>query len=189
MLIIHGEHQTASRQFFLDQKIMCAKKGQQISSLSGADLDLPTLRTISNTVSLFGTSNAVFIEGFFSRRPSNDKKAIIEYLTSVPESNVFLWDSKDISSQLKSFPSNTIKSFDLPKYIFKFLDHPDLESLHLCLQSLPPEQIFASLITRMIKNSSSPEKIQELLKIDYAQKTSTSPFDLSLALELFITKA
>ena len=202
MIIIHGENQIASRQHFLSQKESAETQGLNIVDFAGESLLLSDLIQATESSSLFGTVNLVFIEGFFSRRPSNDKKRIVEYFISKNQNtNLFLWDAKDISAQIKDFSPNTIKRFDLPKYIFSFLDDLDLSTFRKCLENMPVEQLFASLITRLhkvlvgegrFKKPFSTSQLaimnSQLLKIDYAQKTGAAPYDLTTALELWLLK-
>ena len=102
-----------------------------------------------------------------------------------------IWEPKDVSAQVKDLPST---KFDLPKYIFNFLDNPALESFHKCLEVMPVEQIFASLATRVHKALLGQGRIakninpRELLDLEYKQKTSSPPYDLTSALEIWLTK-
>ena len=109
----------------------------------------------------------------------------MEYLVGAihesPLPNITMWEGKDVSTLLPN------KKFDLPKYIFKFLDNPSVELLHLCLKSLPVEMLFASLVTRAHKQVKTVW-IKELLQIDYKIKTGALPYDLVTALELWCTK-
>ncbi len=200
MKIIHGENQVASRNVFLEYKKATFVKNSTVIELDGSNLNLPDLSTAIETSSLFADTNSVFIENFFSRRPSTDKKKLIDYLAEHQTADVYLWDSKDVSTQLTSFNSQYVSRFDLPKHIFSFLDNLDLDSYHECLKSLPAEQLFASLVTRLHKvllgtgrfkktftHAQLIDFNRQLLAIDYKQKTSRSPYDLATALELFLT--
>lgn len=180
MLIIHGEDQIASRQVFLAKK-----QNQTVRELNGEDSILSDVINSTQGESLFGGEALVFIENLFSSRPSARKTEIVNFFQENQDLDVFIWESKDVSSQLKSFPANIVQKFDLPKIIFAFMDHPTIELLHKCLASMPVEQIFASLVTRLYKQ----EKTQDLLKlleIDYKSKTSQLPYDLTTGLELFL---
>ncbi len=188
MLILHGDHQTASRNQLLASKREAVQKDQQIIELSGQDLTLDQLSQAVDTVSLFGQTNSVFIEQLFSTRPSNAKKAIIAYLKSHTSGDIVVWEPKDVSAQLKDFPGSLIRQFDLPRHIFKFLDHPSLSTLHLALTTTLPEIVFASLVTRAHKQANT-KWLQELLAIDYKLKTGALPYDLSTALELWVANS
>ncbi len=180
MLILHGDNQIASR-----QALLTAKEGRPILEFMGSNLSLDQLVNAVETNSLFGQANTVVIEGIFSQRVSSNKKSITEYLESHQDSDIIVWESKDISSQVKNFKN--IQKFDLPKYIFSFLDNPTIPGLHQVLQTMPPEQILASLATRAYKRVNT-KWLQELLVIDYKLKTGALPYDLTTALELWVAK-
>ncbi|MBI2008409.1 hypothetical protein HYS82_02005 [Candidatus Amesbacteria bacterium] len=191
MIILHGDNQIASREQFLAAKQSATKQGLNIVEFSGDRINLPDLTQAVESKSLFGSANAIFIESLFSSRPSNTKKQLIDYLTTKQNENIVIWEPKDVSTQLKNIPST---KFDLPKYIFTFLDNPTLNSFHKCLEVLPVEQIFASLATRVHKNLLGVGRIskkinpKDLLDIEYKQKTSSPPYDLTTALEIFFSK-
>jgi DNA polymerase III delta subunit len=215
MLIIHGENQISSRQFFLDIKTKTPSTKQKVD-LRGEDLELPGLTTAAGSSSLFGLSNIVFIDNLFSRRPSNTKTQLIDYLKAHPDSDIYIWEAKDVTTQLKSFPPLSIKRFDLPKYIFQYLDNFDLESLHKSLESVSEEQILSMLAKQVHKlivaKSGSGDyppwqknkllsqskqysdaklvtMLNALLDIDYKNKNSQLPYNLSVALELWTLTA
>ena len=180
MLIIHGDNQIASRDCLIS-----SKTGKQVLEFFGNNLNQDQINQALNTQSLFGQIYTVVIEGIFSQRPSANKKAIIEYLESHQDADIIIWESKDVSSQVKNFQN--IQKFDLPKYIFSFLDRPSVPGLHQVLQTTPAEQILASLATRAYKRANT-KVLQELLAIDYKLKTGALPYDLAAALELWIAK-
>jgi hypothetical protein len=186
MMIYHGDDQIKSRTFWLLAKTDCTKKQLLIVDLDGQNLTLPHLTSFVESSTLFGQTNAVFISNILTRRPSNEKKTITDYLAKHAADQIYIWESKEVTTTLPN------QNFSLPKYIFTFLDNLDLNSYHKCLQAMPAEQIFASLVTRLHKNllaTGIPHpKYLDLLKIDFAQKTSSSPFDLSSALELWLLK-
>ena len=199
MTILHGDNQIASREAYLTAKQQAQKQGLNIVDLSGDTLTLPDLTQAVESKSLFGSANAVFIENLFSRRPSNDKKQIVDYLLKLvsplrlrgDQGVICIWEPKDVSTQIKETPS---QRFDLPKHIFAFLDNPNLSTLHLALSTVPVEQLFASLATRVHKvllgQGRTSKKIDpiDLLEIDYKQKTSSAPYDLTAALEIWLSK-
>ena len=201
MQIIHGDNSLSSREHLLAAKQTTAKTGDNIVELSGDQIDLTTLVQAVESKSLFGPNNTVFIESLFSQRPSSAKKQIIDYLLKNTDEKIVTWDPKDITGQLKSFPEKIIKRFDLPKHIFAFLDSPALETLHRALQVSPVEQVFASLATRLHKvllgqgrftakfTITDLKKMNtDLLQLEFQQKTSSAPYDLQAALEIWLTK-
>ena len=113
------------------------------------------------------------------------QKEIVEYLINNQDKDIIVWEPKDLSAKVKNFKN--VQKFDLPKYIFSFLDNPTVPGLHLVLQTMPAEQIMASLATRAHKRANT-KWLQELLTIDYKLKTGTLPYDLTVALELWCAK-
>lgn len=213
MIILHGDNQVASRQQMTIAKQEAVRQGKQLVEL-GSELTLEQVVSAIETNSLFGSSNLVVIENLFSGRPSNDRKAVIEYLLA-KSGDVVVWEGKDVSAKIKEFDPQLVRRFDLPKYVFKFLDDLSLSSLQLSLQSAAAEQILALLAGHIHKlilvkegMSSLPDwqtsklKSQvsrfsldkltdlsrKLLQIDYAQKTSALPYDLATALEIFVVR-
>ena len=176
MQIIHGENQISSRECFLEQR---TQKAGDI--LDGDNLTLADLKSRLDAVSLFGESQNVYIENLYSRRPSNEKKAIIEYIESKNPENLVIWERKSVVTT-----ANT-KKFDLPKYLFAFWNKPDIKSFHLALQVAVVEQIFAGLITKA-HNTKNKEWLNDFLEIDYKNKTSALPYDLKTALEIWLIK-
>ena len=208
MLIIHGDNTIVSRDFFLTQK----KSFPNILELSGEDLTFARITQALATPNLFGELPTLFIENFFSRRPSNEKKKIIEFLKN---QNIIFYDSKDISTQTKTFDPQNIKNFPYPKYIYSFLESFSLDQLQLVLKSEAPEMILGSMARHIhnlilvkenqsnlpswqagkLKSQAQNFTLEQLVKfnkdllaIDYRQKTSTSPLNLKSALELWCLK-
>jgi|GEM_PF-3501703 len=214
MNIFHGDNRLASRQAFIEIKSQCRKEGFQVNDLNGSTLIYSDLIKATESISLLGTINAVFIEDFFSRKTSNEKKLITEYLTNHLENPIYILETKDQSLQLKSFSEKVVKKFSLPKHLYSFLDTFSLDGLELALLSSAPEQILVLLSTHvhnliMVKeNCSDLPSWQKskliaqaggyslkhlisfnklLLEIDFKQKNSLLPYPLSTALELWTT--
>jgi len=216
MIILHGDNQIASRQAFLALKQQAISAGKQVQEYSGDSLSLPQLVTAVESVSLFGTVNAVFVDGLFSRRPSNEKKTLIAYLSDHPKADISVWEHKDVAAQVKTFAPASVRKFDLPKYLFVFLEHFTLPGLKQALTGSSPEQVFSLIVRQvrsliMVKDNAgnlpawqagklksqaagySTEKLislyRKLLAIDRAQKTSASPYGMETALELWVVEA
>ncbi len=215
MIIIHGDDEISSRALFLSLKDQSAKSGKQLVILSGSSLNLADIVIASESQSLFGSANSVFIEGFFTRAPGNDKKVVTEYLLARPSADMVLWESQDVSAAVKIFPPAVIKKFVLPKYLFQFVDNLSLAGFNQALAGAAPEQILALLARRLhdlilikenkgtfppwqaakLKSQASRFSLSQLssltsqlLSIDYAQKTSSSPYGLTAALQFWLAK-
>jgi hypothetical protein len=213
MFIIHGDNQLASRALFLEKKRQQLASGFQVIELNGQGLTLAELQTKSLSTSLFGNENSIFIEELFSGRVSREKKLITEFLQAGNTADFNIWEPKDVSAQLKQFSPDEVRKFDLPKYVFQFLDRPGLDLLQKAMANTAPEQIFSLLVGHyrkliQVKNHAgnfpdwqqqklsaqaagmSPEKLltlyKSLLDIDYRQKTSAGVFDLTFSLELWV---
>ncbi len=176
MLIIHGENQIGSREYFLELRTQ--KPGD---ILDGDQLVLNDLQSKLSASSLFGESQTIYVENLFTRRPSNDKKAIIEFLESANPTNLVIWEHKAITTKAEN------KNFEMPKYLFAFWNKPTLKNFHLALQVAAVEQIFAGLITGAHKRQDK-KTLKEFLDIDYKNKTSVLPYDLKAALEFWLIK-
>lgn len=202
MLIIHGDNQVDSRTFLLGVK-------KDWNSLDGDGLTLAELQQQLGSENLFGEVKGLVVEGFFSRRPSNEKKKIVEQLEKNTSWQIIFWDGKDLGMQTKNFPVTIIKKFDLPKTVFKYLDTFSILDLQQTLENTPAELVFSLLASHVRKlimardgTGSLPSwqvgklKIQaakynlerlhsRLLEIDYKNKTSASSMNLGSALELW----
>lgn len=214
MQIFHGDNQIASRAEFLRIRSDLSSRGIQIIEIYGDTLTLSQLMLSLQNVSMFGDSNAVFIDGFFSRRPGSEKAAISKYLQAHPDLSVYFFDDSDVSVQLKGFPPASVKKFELPKYLFTFLDQLTLTSLHQAFTGAAPEQVFSLLVRQMhnlILVSSGSTALpswqagklrsllpkftrvdiftayKKLLEIDFRQKNSASVFDMAASLEIWVT--
>lgn len=208
MIILHGDNQIASRSELTEQK-----RKALVIDLVGDTLDLATLVHSCSAVDLFGQSSLVIIEGLFSRRSSITKKQLVDYLSHHPDLNVVIWESKDVSVQLKNFPPRSVKKFALPQHIFSFLDTLALPNLQLALNSVPSELVLSLLSSHLhklllVKSSvgTFPQwqqsklaatakrftwnqlvKFQSsVLEIDYLQKTGNLPSSLAQSLEVLI---
>jgi len=184
MIIVHGENQAASRAYFLQLKEAAGKSGNNLVELP-VDVDIGTLTSAVESRSLFGETNIVIMENVFSRRPSQAKKDLTAYLARHADANIYIWEDKDVSVFLKNFDTKLSKRFDLPKHIFTFMNTPTVDLLHKCLETMPVEQIFASLVTRTYKRHLT-DNLLKLLELDYKSKISQLPYDLTTGLELYI---
>ena len=215
MLILHGEDQVASREFFNSLKTQAGQSGKNILEYSGLGLKVTDLVTALNTSSLTGAATSIYITELFTRRTGADQQSIIRYLRDHPGCDVTVWEPKNISNQFKEFPASIVRKFDLPKFIFKFLENLSWPSLRLALNTSDPELIFYLLVAHVNKLIMAKDaagdfpswqaaklKIQsskytfdelitmndELLSIDFHLKTSQLPYDLNTALELWLMK-
>lgn len=180
MIIIHGEDQIASRKFFLDYK--AANPGD---ILEAEGMTASEFRSRMESVSLFGDMPYIYLEGLFSRRPSNDKKEIIAFLAENNPERIIIWEAKDVSVQLKDFNPGIVKNFPMPRYASVFWSNPTLENLHKALAVVDIEPLFYGLMT-VAHRTKNKDWIKDFLEIEYKQKTSAVPYDLVAALEFWL---
>jgi hypothetical protein len=151
MLIIHGDNQPASREQLLVLKSNETAGGKYIVELEASSLNLNSLISALNSSSLLGNTASVFIQNLFTGRPGKNKKEIVEYLQKNPKSDIFIWEGRDITRQLKDFPQSVIRKYSLGSDLFRFLDNLNVNSLQAALSNTPAEQIFILLADRIRK--------------------------------------
>jgi DNA polymerase III delta subunit len=157
LTILHGDNIVASR-LVLNQHLNRAKQAKikDIIRLDGKEIKLEDLIQALESSSFFGTNKLVIVENLFSRPRSQEKSAILNYLsTSISsiETNLVIWEKKEIKpSSFKKFPKAKIQLFKTPAIIFKFLDSLKpkntkvmLSLLSQCLQSDSAEIVFYML--------------------------------------------
>jgi DNA polymerase III delta subunit len=215
MKVLHGEDQISSRRQLIALKTESRKKGNQLVELDGQNLTLTDLLNAVGTGSLFGGEVQVYIDQFFSRRPGKEKDQIVEYLKSQKDLGLVIWEGKDVSDQLKTFTPAISVRFDLPKYVFQFLDSLTLPLFQKALDSAAPEQIMALIVRQMhnlllvkegaaslpswqlsklqplaqkFSSAKLKQSYRDLLDIDYRAKTSGSVMDLAANLQLWIVR-
>ncbi len=218
MLIYHGDNQSASRAALLSRKSADVTHDLHPVNFVGSQLLMSDLVNVGQTSTLFGQQNLIIIEDFFTgKKPGKEKEQIIKYLLADTSRNILIWESKNASLQLKSFPASTITKFDLPKHLFNYLETFSPGDLHQTLKDSEPQVVFFLLVKHLqnllaastgdISNlpawKAAKLKSQaggfttaqllllhkQLVHIDYRQKNSLSPYDLSSALELWSVKA
>ena len=152
--LIHGDHQSKSREF-LNQKVQGFKKeNREIIRLS-ENLTLELIKQALESHSLFGKEKAVIIENLFSKKSNKDKK-IIDYL--LKEKNIkptlVIWETKQIDGRRFKKTSSSWQKilFKTPRVIFKFLES---------LKTRSPAQVLGLLKESLAKNE--PEFIFYML--------------------------
>lgn len=120
MDILHGDYQTASRNFltFLKKSF----KGE-IINFDGLQVNLNQLQQTLDSRSLFNQPRLTVIENLFKRPKSQDKETILDYLAKLKPKNLIIWEAKIITpTSLKKFSFAKIRVFKLPAIIWQFLD-------------------------------------------------------------------
>jgi hypothetical protein len=192
MLVIHGEDSLSSRKFFLTERAKAKAAGLEILDINGSEVTYADLDNKLASMSLFADV-FVCIENLFTRRASKEKDKLIELLATAKK-NVLIWEDRDVTQKILKLKDSKTQRFDLPKYLFAFLDKLDLVSLHNALKTMPAEVLLASVATRLRKrimagDESLVSRYQALLEIDYKSKTANMPYTLDIALELWVLRS
>lgn len=212
MKLVHGEDQQKSRNHFLTQKDISKSRGLNLINIDGISITYPEFVTIVTSNSLFPEANIYFVENVFSRRPSKDREKIINHIFDNPGLDIWIWEPKDVSDQTKKIPPGSIIRFDIPKYVYSYLDKPTLTLLDKALNYTAPEQIMSLLVRHihnliLCKSGSSDlpawqadklkplagrltmaqilDLYRQLLQIDSRQKKSDSAFNLAASLSIW----
>jgi hypothetical protein len=154
MVIFHGENTVLSRQR-LNQLI--EKFKGEVVKLEGEKLTFTEFQQAVESKSIFGPDKLVVIFGLFTRKPSREKQALLDYCQKENPQNLIVWEEKKIDQKiLEKFRGAKIEFFDLPKIIYKFLDSlsptnkkASLLLFHQCLKKEVPEKIFYYLCRRV----------------------------------------
>lgn len=206
MEIIYGEDYLSSRNYLKD-----LIKTQINAKIEAKEIEPGELKQLLGNSDLFGTQPTIVIYGLFALSASKKKDLLIKILADSPQSNLILYEDKDINAlTLKKFPKATLKKFEVPSIIFKFLDelkpnHPvDLppvdpnflfqmliRQIRLLLSVSPNSKLPPWLSKKLInqKNAFGEKRLlelhRELYQIDKRQKTSSGSQDLGEELKNF----
>jgi DNA polymerase III delta subunit len=216
ILIIHGDHQSASREHLYQQIQRAKSKNYEIIKLKGKTLALNQLITSAESGSMFKSDKLLVIENFFSRPKSKEKQNIIDYLKKTKNlPHLIFWEPKSLPPTSLRIPGVQNKLFKLPVTIFKFLDnfhrHAEIPS------NEPVELIFHLLhrrLAELIILKDDPSKLKkapwqlnrlksqanhfsldqliklhaQLLEIDYLIKSGQSPHSLATHLDILLAR-
>lgn len=215
MQIFHGDDVKRSRIAFIDAKEKVVKAGGELTEFPGDSVTVLDIKSALQAVSLLGQTPTLCIEGVFSRRVSNERKLIIEYLSQNPTAQIIIWEPKDVTTLLKPFPPESVKSFPLPQKVFAFIDSLNPKLVEEVLVDTEPELLLGLLAKRihdliLLKDNklnlpswqlsklqaqaklfSTVSLIQlnnQLLEIDYKNKSGLLSSDLGTALEVLLVK-
>lgn len=154
--VFHGEDVVASRNALVAAVAALKQKlpGVEVINING---DRATLTEISNridTPNLFAVPSALVMEKILSRRPSNEKTAILKYLNSLSQP-IVIWESAQASAAsiaVLDKKTTKIQQFKLAKSIFKLLDNlrpgNSLQIIKLLTDTLATES--AELVSFML---------------------------------------
>lgn len=128
---------------------------------------------VSATSSLFGNQRLFVIK---------DYRILPKNLNKLEGTLVIYHEGNLPVTILNKYKDAKVEKFDLPKIIWKFLDHPTVKLLHDLIKKEPIELVFHLFAKRFRKT----KYVSELAQMDYESKTGK--VDLFLSLDLFIAK-
>lgn len=115
MLIIHGDNTI--------QSYRRLSQFENSTSLEANQITLSRLRQELAPTDLFGNSSLLIIHNLLSGTKSKAKDSIVEFLTKNQDSNVLLYEVKNLPATiLKKFSKATIEIYKIENNLFKFLD-------------------------------------------------------------------
>src|SRR5258708_2267887 len=177
--IIHGDDTAASRKYFIEQRSTFSDS----ISVNGATVTLTEIVQIFEGDGLFSDGKHVFIEEFFSKRKAGKEiQEIIEVISKNTDSDVFFWESKDVTAkQLGSFKGSINKQFKIPKVLFSFLDNLKpgngkiaMQLFHQGVQTEAVELLFFMMIRHfrllLALSDNTTENIEEVKRMAPWQK-------------------
>lgn len=136
MIILHGEHELASRQKLIELTAAAKQAGRQIKWLDGKKLSLADLEIATGSDSLFGTPITLVVEQVFAGPKSKRKDELVNWLknqaqtakttstaASENSTDIILWETKTLTvTQLKPFATANAQQFKLANAVFSWLD-------------------------------------------------------------------
>ncbi|MCR4263581.1 MAG: hypothetical protein NUV98_02575 [Candidatus Roizmanbacteria bacterium] len=148
IVILHGDHQVASRNRLLELKSQAKESEKEIITLDGAILELTDLIQSLESTSLFNEQKLVVSENLLSNlRIGKKRDEIINYLVTAPwvipdtdrgskrmdsrlrgndQVTLILWEKGSVGRQiikLKKQKHVTVEEFKMPTVIFTFVDN------------------------------------------------------------------
>src|SRR3989344_5088567 len=178
--IFHGDDTSSSRKLFIEQK----ENAQNSQSFFGEKLEISSLVQIFDGGGLFSDEKQIFIEDLLSKRkPSKEFDEIINYIASIKDGSVYLWENKALTKkQLNYFPKATVKESKLPQVLFTFLDNllpgnskHAISLFHQAILRSEPELLFYMIVRHfrllLAVTDKSLENIDEVLKMSPWQKS------------------
>ena len=156
--IIHGDHISESRKYFLELK----DKQKNGLSFEGSKITLTDLVQNIEGSGLFDDSKTIFIEDLLTKLKKTEKtaKEILNFIAkNSKESTFVLWESKEITKRdLFIFKDAIARVFKLPKNIFLFLDNlrPNnskhlLSLFHQAIDSGIKEELILFMMQRQMR--------------------------------------
>lgn len=127
---------------------------------------------IPATSSLFGKEQLIVLRDYklYSSKSKFSGTLVIYHAGDIP------------SLFLKKLTDSKVERFDIPKILWRFLDHPSVKLLHEVIKKESIELVFHLFAKRLRRT----KYVSELAQIDYEAKTGKA--DLLLSLDLFIAK-
>lgn len=120
--ILHGEQLVTSRQKLTELLGTFKNQGLEITRLEAKTLDSSSLEEVLGRSNLFGSDQAVVIEGLHSLPTSARKKELLALVATSAITTV-LWEKRALTAtMLKKFPQAQVQEFKPTSHVFKWLD-------------------------------------------------------------------
>lgn len=149
MVIIHGEDKVSSYKRLMELSEGYKSRGVELVTFDPQDLDITTLRQELSS-GLFGLSKCFIIKNLLSSAKSKAKDKIIDFLKSVTDQDLIIYESKSVSAtNLKPFTKVKTEAFEISPIIFKFVD---------CLRPRNIRQILLGW-KKLIEGGNEPEYV------------------------------
>lgn len=172
--ILHGNDTAKSRLYYVEDKL----KSQNPIVIFGKSINYDFLFQTLEGSQLFSNTQSIYIENFFSEiKPNtNEFKKIVEYINGKKETEILLWEEKELSkSQLAAFKNSKPILFNYPQLLFMFLDgifpknNKSIEILRELKQNMETDLIFFLIIRQfrflLALLEQSNEQIDELKRL------------------------
>lgn len=143
--VIHGDDSSSSRNFLNRLNL----NFQRYDATSG---NIDEIRQLLDGNSLFEFSPNILVENLFSKKAKNQDEII--KLINKSMGDIYIYESKEISNNLKFFPKAKSEYFTFPKTLFVFLDSiwpGNSKSLSLFNEALNSNEL-EILVFMIIKN-------------------------------------
>lgn len=147
LVIIHGDDELSSRNYFVSQK------NADSLTFDAENVNTGELEQSLSGSGLFGSTNKILIENLFTRVGTKNLNEIAKILNKKSKADVYIWADKILSAkQLSSFSGSQVKLFKIPQNIWSFLDSikpkniSNVSMFHNALSSTEPEIVFAMIV-------------------------------------------
>lgn len=151
MILFHGEHTVTSRQALV-KTLDKLRETHEIFRVEAGTLTRAKLEDLLGTQSLFGSKQALVIEGLHSLPHSKKRNELISLLAESSYEPLLLWEQKKLTkTQVKKLAPTKEEYFPLSKALFAWLESigtnmPTTKQRALLLQALDQDDEYFCMI-------------------------------------------